>query len=342
MNSIATLGSHCALQILKGAKDEGFKTVLVTKKSREVFYRRFKFIDEYITVEDFKEIQDESVQTKLSDLNSVLIPHGTLISEVGIEAIENNLNVPIYGNRKILRWEADRDLKQKLMEESGVRTPKIFNSPEEIDCLTISKLSGARGGSGYFLSQNKDEYSENIKKFTELGVMHDDDTVQIQEYIVGVPVYFQYFYSVMRKEIELLGIDKRYETNVDSIGRIPSDVQSEIKLSPTYIVVGNSPLVLRESLLPEVYEIGDNFVKASEKLVPPGMPGPFCMEGVYDSNGKFVAFEFSARIVAGTNIFVNGSPYSYLIHGENINMGQRIAREIKEAQEQNKLDDITT
>ena len=342
MNSIATLGSHCALQILKGAKDEGFKTVLVTKKSREVFYRRFKFIDEYITVEDFKEIQDESVQTKLSDLNSVLIPHGTLISEVGIEAIENNLNVPIYGNRKILRWEADRDLKQKLMEESGVRTPKIFNSPEEIDCLTISKLSGARGGSGYFLSQNKDEYSENIKKFTELGVMHDDDTVQIQEYIVGVPVYFQYFYSVMRKEIELLGIDKRYETNVDSIGRIPSAEQSEIKLSPTYIVVGNSPLVLRESLLPEVYEIGDNFVKASEKLVPPGMPGPFCMEGVYDSNGKFVAFEFSARIVAGTNIFVNGSPYSYLIHGENINMGQRIAREIKEAQEQNKLDDITT
>ena len=342
MNSIATLGSHCALQILKGAKDEGFKTVLVTKKSREVFYRRFKFIDEYITVEDFKEIQDESVQTKLSDLNSVLIPHGTLISEVGIEAIENNLNVPIYGNRKILRWEADRDLKQKLMEESGVRTPKIFNSPEEIDCLTISKLSGARGGSGYFLSQNKDEYSENIKKFTELGVMHDDDTVQIQEYIVGVPVYFQYFYSVMRKEIELLGIDKRYETNVDSIGRIPSAEQSEIKLSPTYIVVGNSPLVLRESLLPEVYEIGDNFVKASEKLVPPGMPGPFCMEGVYDSDGKFVAFEFSARIVAGTNIFVNGSPYSYLIHGENINMGQRIAREIKEAQEQNKLDDITT
>ena len=146
----------------------------------------------------------------------------------------------------------------------------------------------------------------------------------------------------MRKEIELLGIDKRYETNVDSIGRIPSDVQSEIKLSPTYIVVGNSPLVLRESLLPEVYEIGDNFVKASEKLVPPGMPGPFCMEGVYDSNGKFVAFEFSARIVAGTNIFTNGSPYSHLIHGENISMGQRIAREIKEAQEQNKLDDITT
>ena len=151
MTSIATLGSHCSLQVLKGAKDEGFKTVLVTKKSREKFYRRFNFIDEYIVVEDFQEIINDDIEKKLSDHDSILIPHGTLISEVGIDNIEK-LNVPIFGNKHILRWEADRDLKTRLMETSGIRTPKIFNSPEEIDCLTISKLSGARGGSGYFLA----------------------------------------------------------------------------------------------------------------------------------------------------------------------------------------------
>jgi len=32
MTSIATLGSHCALQVLKGAKDEGLKTILVCEK----------------------------------------------------------------------------------------------------------------------------------------------------------------------------------------------------------------------------------------------------------------------------------------------------------------------
>tara|TARA_B100001245_G_C22886767_1_gene426731 strand:- start:620 stop:1645 length:1026 start_codon:yes stop_codon:yes gene_type:complete len=341
MTSIATLGSHCSLQVLKGAKDEGFKTVLVTKKSREKFYRRFNFIDEYIVVEDFQEIINDDIEKKLSDHDSILIPHGTLISEVGIDNIEK-LNVPIFGNKHILRWEADRDLKTRLMETSGIRTPKIFNSPEEIDCLTISKLSGARGGSGYFLARNQEDYFTSVKKFKKLGLMTEEDTIQIQEYIIGVPVYFQYFYSELNKELELFGIDKRYETNVDSLGRIPSDDQSALKLSPTYIVVGNIPLVLRESLLVEVYDIGENFVSTSRDLVPPGMPGPFCMEGVYDSNGKFVAFEFSARIVAGTNIFTTGSPYSYLTHGSNMSMGRRIALEIKTGIQNSTLDQLLT
>jgi len=341
MTSIATLGSHCSLQVLKGAKDEGFKTVLVTKKSREKFYRRFNFIDEYIVVEDFQEIINDNIEKKLSDHDSILIPHGTLISEVGIDNIEK-LNVPIFGNKHILRWEADRDLKTRLMETAGIRTPKIFNSPEEIDCLTISKLSGARGGSGYFLARNQEDYFTSVKKFKKLGLMTEEDTIQIQEYIIGVPVYFQYFYSELNNELELFGIDKRYETNVDSLGRIPSDDQSALKLSPTYIVVGNIPLVLRESLLVEVYDIGENFVSASRDLVPPGMPGPFCMEGVYDSYGKFVAFEFSARLVAGTNIFTTGSPYSYLTHGSNMSMGRRLALEIKTGIQNGVLDKLLT
>jgi len=35
MTSIATLGSHCSLQVLKGAKDEGLKTILVCERKRE-------------------------------------------------------------------------------------------------------------------------------------------------------------------------------------------------------------------------------------------------------------------------------------------------------------------
>ena len=45
MTSIATLGSHCALQVLKGAKDEGLKTLIVCEKRREKLYKRFNFID---------------------------------------------------------------------------------------------------------------------------------------------------------------------------------------------------------------------------------------------------------------------------------------------------------
>ena len=109
-------------------------------------------------------------------------------------------------------------------------------------------------------------------------------------------------------------------------------------LEPSYTVVGNIPIVLRESLLPEVYSMGERFVDVARKLVPPGMPGPFCIEGVYDSNTKFTAFEFSARIVAGTNLFVSGSPYSDLLFDVPMSMGRRISLEIKRAINSSKLD----
>jgi 5-formaminoimidazole-4-carboxamide-1-(beta)-D-ribofuranosyl 5'-monophosphate synthetase len=72
------------------------------------------------------------------------------------------------------------------------------------------------------------------------------------------------------------------------------------------------------------------------------MPGPFCLEGVYDSEGRFTTFEFSARIVAGTNLYLDGSPYSGLLYDDPMSMGRRIAREIKLARKGGKLDKIVT
>ena len=65
MTAIATLGSHCSLQVLKGAKDEGLKTILVCEKKREKLYRRFPFIDELIMVDSFKEVLDAKTQKLL-------------------------------------------------------------------------------------------------------------------------------------------------------------------------------------------------------------------------------------------------------------------------------------
>jgi 5-formaminoimidazole-4-carboxamide-1-(beta)-D-ribofuranosyl 5'-monophosphate synthetase len=91
-----------------------------------------------------------------------------------------------------------------------------------------------------------------------------------------------------------------------------------------------------------VYKMGENFVHAAERLVPPGMPGPFCLEGMYDSEGKFTTFEFSARIVAGTNLYLDGSPYSGLLYDEPMSMGRRIACEVKIAKKKGKLDKVVT
>ena len=340
--TIATLGSHCSLQVLKGAKDEGFRTLLVCEKRRLGLYSRFGFIDEIVEVGSFTEILGDICRRRLKQVGSVLIPHGTLISQMKSDEIER-IDTPVFGNKWILRWEADRILKEKLMKEAGLKIPQAVRSKNEIKGLCIVKLHGAAGGRGYYPAWNRESFEEGARRLIDQKIIRAESDLYIQEFIRGVPVYLQYFYSPITEELELLGIDRRYESDIDGIGRIPAKQQLGAgSIEPSYTVIGNIPLVLRESLLEEVYKIGENFVRAAERLVPPGMPGPFCLEGIYDSEGKFTTFEFSARIVAGTNLYLDGSPYSGLLYDEPMSMGRRIAREVKVAKKRGKLDKVVT
>lgn len=339
--TIATLGSHCALQLLKGAKDEGFRTLLVCEKKRIDLYKRFRFIDEVFIIEDTSEIISDRCIDRLQAANSILIPHGTLIAYMNSDQIEQ-ISVPIFGNKWILRWEADRELKQKLMERSNLLVSKSVKSKNDIQGLSIVKLHGAAGGRGYFLAWNKESFERHATRLIEQKMIRDEQELFIQEYVLGVPAFLHYFYSPITGETELMGVDRRYESNIDGLGRIPAREQFCADIEMSYNVVGNIPMVLRESLLLNAYKMGENFVDTSKILVPPGMNGPFCLEGVYDKEGNFVSFEFSARIVAGTNLYLNGSPYSGLIYSEPMSMGRRIAREVKIANEKDMIDKITS
>jgi len=341
LKAIATLGSHCALQVLKGAKDEGLKTILICEKKREKLYRRFGFIDEFILVDSFLDVLEQKYSSVLEQNNAILIPHGTLISQMSSEQIES-FKTPVFGNKWILRWESNRELKEKLMHEAKFDVPKSISNPKEINGLVIVKRQGAAGGKGYFLATNETEYNNNRDRLIKKGIISKDEKLYIQEYASGVLAYLQYFYSPLKEELEFFGVDKRHESDIEGLARIPAPQQMKVQDVPSFNVIANSPLVLRESLLDEVYSIGERFVEASKKLVNPGMNGPFCIEGVYDENGNFKTFEFSARIVAGTNIFMNGSPYTTLMYNEPMSMGRRIAREVKNADSSNEIDKITT
>jgi len=335
------LGSHCALQVLKGAKDEGLKTILVCEKKREKLYRRFSFIDELILVDSFAEILEQKHQSILEQNDAILIPHGTLIAQMSSEEIES-IKTPIFGNKWILRWESDRIMKEKLMREAKLPVPKSVLDSKDIDKLVIVKRQGAAGGKGYFLAANQEDYNKKRNQLISQGVISKEETLYIQEYAAGVLAYLQFFYSPLKGELEFFGADQRHESDIEGMARIPSEQQLKSNKVPSFNVIGNSPIVLRESLLDDVYTMGDNFVDAAKRLVAPGMNGPFCIEGVYDENAKFTSFEFSARIVAGTNIYMDGSPYYSLLFNEPMSMGKRIAREVKTAKETNQLDKITT
>lgn len=340
--TIGTLGSHSALNIFKGAKEEGFNTVCICNKETEIVYQRFQLVDQIILVEDFGELLDDDVQQKLREGNTILIPHGSFNAYVGTDRMINSLRVPLFGNRELLDWETDREKQREWLKKAGLKLPKTFENPDDIEDLVIAKFPGAMGGKGYFLVDSKQSFHKKAKDMLKRGHLHKKDleNIHFQQYIVGVNVYPLYFHSPLNKEVELLGMDRRYESTVDSIGKIPASEQLQVNINPTYTVVGNFPIVVRESLLPELLRMGENVTLISRKIAPPGIIGPFCLETVITDDLKIYTFEISARIVAGSNVGIGTSPYSYLRYGEGMYMGRRIAREIKNAIANNELEKV--
>ncbi|MBU2559529.1 formate--phosphoribosylaminoimidazolecarboxamide ligase [archaeon] len=342
--TVATLGSHSALQILKGAKEEGFNTLALCKKGRDVIYRRFRVADEIMLFDEYTDMLKEDVLAALREKNCVMVPHGSLIAYIGVESVENKMAIPMVGTRRILRYDSDRNLERKWLEKAGIRMPKETKDPRDINGLSLVKFPGAMGGHGYFLVNDYGDFIKKSRVLLKKKRITNDDIANatIQEYVAGVNMYISYFYSPLNDEVELFGIDKRYESNVDGFSRIPASVQINSFIEPSYVVIGNFPIVARESLLAKMFEMGDAVVKVSKEEMPPGMVGPFCLESMVDQHLNFTVFEISARIVAGTNPFMNGSPYSYLNYGNNMSMGRRIAREIKNALNEGKEDKLIT
>ncbi|MEK6949273.1 MAG: formate--phosphoribosylaminoimidazolecarboxamide ligase, partial [Nanoarchaeota archaeon] len=273
-------------------------------------------------------------QDRLIKENAIFIPHASLITYLGVEAVEK-FKVPYYGNKNILRFESDRKIERVWLKNSGLKVPKLFDNPKDIDRAVIVKFHGARGGKGYFLAKNEKDFKQKIK-------LHpgEKDYV-IQEYIVGVPMFIHYFYSTLTDELEVMGFDKRYESNVDSLGRISARDQMALpKVDPSYVIVGNIPVVVRESFLPRIINMGRGVIKESRKITKGGLWGPFCLETVMTPDEEIFVFEISARIVAGTNPYIDGSPYTWLKYNEPMSTGRRIAREIKIAIKENRLDKV--
>ena len=330
---IATIGSHSALQILKGARDEGIRNLVICKKGHERAYKTYGVADEIILVDDWNEWNDE-LEQKLLDRNAIIIPHGSFISYMGTDRVKK-MKVMYYGTKEILEWESNRTMEREWLLKADINMPRVFKMPEDIDRPVIVKFHGAGGGFGYFVVRNAEQFYEvKNRKYP------DEHDYTIQEYIIGVPLYVHYFYSPITGELEIMSFDRRYESNADSIGRIKAEDQLAANIHTSYTIVGNQPIVVRESMLPEFFEMGDRVVKISQQLCGKGLFGPFCLESIITRKLQTFVFEISARIVAGTNPFIEGSPYTALKYDVSMSTGRRIAREIRTAIEQGRLEEI--
>ena len=337
--SIATACSHSSLQIFNGAKKEGLKSIGIAFKERPKFYDAFPLAkpDEFFIVSDYKKINENA--SYFHKKNAIIIPHGSFVEYLGAENFLN-LNIPTFGNRAVLEWESDREKERQWLESAGLNMPEIIEDPKDINRPVIVKYYGAKGGKGFFIAKDYNDFKRKID---------ESKPFIIQEFLIGTRYYIHYFYSPIKKDgyrvgkgsLQLLSIDRRDETNIDEAHRLGSISELEsMGIQPTFIVTGNIPIVLRESLLPKVFDMGARVVKKSYELFG-GMIGPFCLETVVTEKLEFRVFEISARIVAGTNLFISGSPYSDLIQ-PGLSTGQRIAQEIKYAAENDMLEEIIT
>ncbi|MDD5317618.1 MAG: formate--phosphoribosylaminoimidazolecarboxamide ligase family protein [Candidatus ainarchaeum sp.] len=356
--SVACLGSHSALDISSGAKAEGFKSIVVCERGREETYAKYfksgggrGCVDEIILLDSFRDVLKPAITKRLRDERAIFVPHRSFEVYVGYDGIENGFRVPIFGSRQLLRAE-ERTAKPNqydLLAAAKIRTPKRFARPEDVDRLAIVKAPEAKRGyeRAFFTVSSPEEFRRKAAEMVGKGVATEEGIrgAVIEEYVLGAHYNFNFFYSPMRGELELLGTDTRRQTNLDGILRLPAPEQAEIlsHARVKQIEVGHIACTLRESLLEKVFGIGEAFVKASKKLYPPGIIGPFALQGaiVPEEGGEEpVVFDVSLRVPGspGTRF----TPYTEYLFGEPVSVGRRIAMELSSASAERKLGDVVT
>ncbi len=339
--TVCVLGSHSALEVMDGAKDEGFNTIVVCQKGRELPYKRFsRLADDIIVLDDFKAVLSKDIQDMLISKNAVMIPHRALTAYLGYDAVEFMLRIPIFGNRAMLRIE-DRSAHNTrnqyyLLEKAGIRYPRIIKDARDIDTQVIVKVQEAKRKleRAFFMAGSYEEYVKKAEERIRKGIIDREDleSAVIEEYVVGTYFNFNYFYSPLRDEVEFLGIERRLQTNVHDFTSIPAREQLEMSSSMELqnIEIGHTPASIRESMLEKIFEIGDRFVHASKQEFPPGMIGAFSLQSVVTKELEIVVYDVSPR-VPGNPILATTSPYTKYMYGEVFGVGRRIAKELRDA-----------
>ncbi len=346
--TIGVIGSHSALEIMDGAKDEGIKTVCICERGREIPYQRYtRLVDELILLDKFSDILYKENQERLLSLNTVMIPHRAFTAYLGYSNIENNLEIPIFGNRALLRAEERESERNQyfLLEKAEIRHPKIYSKASDIDGLAVVKVQEAKRTleRAFFVVSSYADYTRkaNIKIKSGLVRKGDLESAVIEEYIVGTYFNLNFFYSPITKDTEFLGIERRLQTNLHDFTTLPARQQMEIDIELQNIEVGHMPASIRESLLEKVFKIGDAFIKAVRLEYPPGLIGPLSLQSIVTAELDLVVYDVSLR-VPGNPIMATTSPYSKYYFGHTLGVGRRIAMELKRAIEQQKFEKVIT
>jgi 5-formaminoimidazole-4-carboxamide-1-(beta)-D-ribofuranosyl 5'-monophosphate synthetase len=357
--TVGVLGGHSALDVCRGAKKHGFRTLAVCQKGREKTYAKYYktrndgrgCIDNTIVLDKFSEIIKPQVQEQLRQENTIFIHNRYFWVYFDFSDIENTFRVPIFGTRSMLKLEERNVPKNQyyLLKKAGIRYPQLFKSPRDIDRLAIVKVSEAIRGyeRAFFFASSYADYQKKSKELLakKLITKSSLDQAVIEEYVIGTQINFNYFYSILDDELEIMGTDTRRQTNLDGLLRLPADEQLAVLkyLKPKIIETGHIAATTKESIIESIFDLGEKFVATTKKEYPPGIIGPFALQGAMVADkGKeeMVVFDVSMRIPGSP--LTQFTPHSGYLYGESISYGERIALELKKAIKTRRLAEIVT
>lgn len=355
---IGSLGGHSALDVCRGAKKEGFETVVVVQKGREKTYNQYYktrgnkgCVDHVIVVEKFGDIVLPEVQQQLRDLNVVFVHSRYFWVYCDFNKIENEFKVPILGTRELVRKEErDEDKNQYfLLTDAKIATPKQYSDPKDISELVIVKPNEAARGyeRAFFLAHNYEDYLQQGNQMIKDGIITEESlkSAVIETFILGPQLNVNYFYSPLTGELELLGTDTRRQTNLDGLLRLTAPQQIEVlkHVEPKFIENGHQSVTIKESLLEQAFAAGERFVEATKRNYNPGIIGPFALQGAVTAGPpkeEFVVFDVSMRIPGSPGTMF--TPYTGYLYGENLSVGHRLAMEVRDAIDQGRLSELVS
>lgn len=365
---IGVLASHSALDTCEGAVMEGFRTVAVCQKGRDAAFSRYfraqrdsdgnlrrGVVDDTIMLDRFGDIMRPEVQQDIMSRNALFVPNRSFTSYNPIDAVEDDFAVPLVGSRNLLRSEErgeERDY-YWLLEQAGMPFPQKVEKPEDIDGLTIIKVHHKvkKLERGFFTAKDYDQFVQKSEELIAQDVLEPDflQHARMEKYIIGPVFNLDFFYDPLEEKgekVELLGVDWRFESSLDGYVRLPAKQQVELEedgIIPEYTVCGHNSATMRESLLDKAFELAEKYVAATKKFYDPGIIGPFCLQTCIDKDLKFHIYDVAPRIGGGTNVHMSvGHPYGNTLWRTNMSSGRRLSKMVREAIEQERVDEIVT
>lgn len=344
---IGVLGSHSALEVMDGAKDEGLETLVVCQRGREGAYRRFgRLADEIVVLDKFSGMLGARFQKVLRSTQTLVVPHRALTAYLGYDGVEEKLRVPLFGNRALFRAEerGGRRDQYHLLRKARIRHPRLM-SPGSVRGPVMVKVQEKRRKleRAFFAASSKKDYLEQCEARVKSGLVsrRELESATIEEYVIGAYMNFNFFASPLTGRCDFMGIERRLQTNVTDYASMPARQQLDSDVELQNIEVGHMPASVRESFLEQIISMGDRFSAACKKEYPPGVIGPFSLQGVITTDLDIVVYDVSLR-VPGNPILATTSPYTKYQYGSTFGVGRRIAMEISEALREDRLADLVT